>query len=255
MTNENKMTSSTSGLLALLLSRPDMDKSGISGSWGTFAKLRNILGFPRVLQGRIWSNRIQLFVIWDCEVFSYHVKRMWSLFCFRTDFQTNIIEFQTLRKFLSWNIILWGWYTRNGRSNFPLFFHTLEEHLKMQIQDPRIIDRFFQVWSTPVFIAGKLYIRSLCKCAIVHLHTSSVSYIPTHLSLFCNVKLYVKEPTLYLNISKSTYYIYFNFWRMIIYKLLWQALILLENTKSEFCTPSILLLLLNLLISPNMAFQ
>ena len=160
------MTSSTSGLLALLLSRPDMDKSGISGSWGTFAKLRNILGFPRVLQGRILSNRIQLFVIWDCEVFSYHVKRMWSLFCFRTDFQTNIIEFQTLRKFLSWNIILWGWYTRNGRSNFPLFFHTLEEHLKMQIQDPRIIDRFFQVWSTPVFIAGKLYIRSLCKCAL-----------------------------------------------------------------------------------------
>ena len=36
-------------------------------------------------------------------------------------------------------------------------------------------------------------------------------------SLFCNDKLYVKEPTSYLSLSKSTYYIYFNFWRIIIW--------------------------------------
>ena len=52
---------------------------------------------------------------------------------------------------------------RNAGSNFPLFLRTLEEHLKRQIQDPRNIERFFQVWSRPASIAGKHYVTSLCK--------------------------------------------------------------------------------------------
>ena len=35
---------------------------------------------------------------------------------------------------------------------FSLFLRTFEEHLKRQIQDPRNIEHFFQVWPTPNFI-------------------------------------------------------------------------------------------------------
>ena len=105
----------------------------------------------------------------------------------------------------------------------------------MQIQDPRIIERFFQVWRRPVSIAGKLYITSLCKWLL----SISIRYLyhifDPILSLFCNVKLYVREPTLYLNISKSTYYIYFRKINIFGERLFtWQALTLFKNTKSEF---------------------
>ena len=80
------------------------------------------------------------------KCFSYPVNRIWRFFCFLADVPTDIIEFQTLRMFLSWNIILW-WYkcTRNARSNSPIvlthFWGTFEKANSGSEEQ-----HFFQVW-------------------------------------------------------------------------------------------------------------
>ena len=71
-------------------------------SWGTFWV------FHVYFKGEFWIIVFRYLSFEIVKCFSYHDNRIWSLFCFRTAFQTNIIEFQTLRMFLSWNIILWG---------------------------------------------------------------------------------------------------------------------------------------------------
>ena len=59
-------------------------------------------------KGKFWGIGFSYLSFEIVKCFSYPGNIIWRLFCFLTDVPSNIIEFQTLRMFPSWNIILWG---------------------------------------------------------------------------------------------------------------------------------------------------
>ena len=125
--------------------KPDWDPGEHSLNWGTF-------------WGEFWGIVFSYFSFESVKYFSYPGNKIWRLFCFLTDVPTNRIEFQIWECFSA--EILFS--EDNARSNFLVYLRTFEEHLKKQIQDPRNIEHFLQVWHCPHTTFKTLSTRLCC---------------------------------------------------------------------------------------------
>ena len=115
-------------------------------NWGTF-------------QWRILRNRIQLVLIWECEVFFISWLYNFKIILFPHKCSNQLHN--RVPECFSAEILFSEDNARvmHVQTYFPVYLRTFEEHLKRQIQDPRNIEHFFSglsiVLCTKVYLDGK----------------------------------------------------------------------------------------------------